>query len=79
MGMENSITLFSARDMDRLRVIQQRFADLSAVKAARILGLSVRQVFRVKARVRQDGPNGILHCNRGHTHLDANAANIDSQ
>jgi len=57
--------------MDRLRVIQQTFADLSAVKAARILGLSVRQVFRVKARVRQDGPNGILHRHRGHTPSNA--------
>lgn len=34
-------------------------------KAARVLGISVRQVIRLKQQVRELGPRGLLHGNRG--------------
>jgi hypothetical protein len=39
--------------------------DLRVTEAARLLDLSPRQVFRLKAHVRLAGPNGLTHGNRG--------------
>lgn len=58
--------------MKRYSVIQQTLrAALSATIAARMLGLSPRQVFRIKANVRKHGAAGIRHGNCGHTPANA--------
>ncbi|UCG43162.1 MAG: ISNCY family transposase [candidate division WOR-3 bacterium] len=59
--------------MNRLRVIRQLLRDTNfhASQAATILGLSVRQVFRLKARVRLLKAAGIPHRNRGRTPRNA--------
>ncbi len=51
--------------MVRLRVIARTFSGLSARAAAEMLHLSIRQVFRLKARVRALGAKGVVHGNRG--------------
>ncbi|MEO0070520.1 MAG: ISNCY family transposase [candidate division WOR-3 bacterium] len=57
--------------MDRLQVLTRTFDNLTAASAAKILDLSPRQVFRLKARLRQLGPEGIVHGNRGRTPINA--------
>ena len=39
--------------------------DLTVIEAAMVLGVSERQCYRVKARVRDQGVKGVLHGNRG--------------
>ncbi len=51
--------------MVRLRVIERTLSGLSARAAAEMLRLSIRQVFRLKARVRAMGAKGVVHGNRG--------------
>ena len=55
--------------MVRLRVIRrlldERRPRLSAREAAQMLGCSIRQVFRLKAKVKARGDAGIVHGNRG--------------
>lgn len=59
------LLLLKERQLVRLRVIETTFADRTARAAAAMLRLSVRQVFRLKARVHADGPGGIIHGNTG--------------
>jgi transposase len=56
---------FTEPEVKRLTVIHQTFAGLSARSAAPMLGLSSRQVFRLKAKVRAAGDTGIRHGNCG--------------
>jgi transposase len=51
--------------MVRWRVIRETCSRLAVSEAARMLGLSTRQVFRLKARYRDNGAKGLVHGNRG--------------
>ena len=63
---------YSEQDMKRYSVIQQTVvAALSSAVAAKMLGLSRRQIFRLKADVRRHGADGIRHGNHGHTPANA--------
>jgi transposase len=63
---------YSEQDMKRYSVIQQTMvAALSTAVAAKMLGLSRRQIFRLKAGVRRHGADGIRHGNHGHTPANA--------
>ena len=63
---------YSEQDMKRYSVIQQTVvAALSSAVAAKMLGLSRRQVFRLKASVRRRGADGVRHGNHGHTPANA--------
>ena len=54
------------RDAQRLGPIRAAAEGrITNQKAAELTGLSLRQVKRLKARVRQSGPKGLLHGNRG--------------
>ncbi len=56
----------SMKDLDRLKVIQTVLAGtLSWHEAAEHLTLSERQIGNVVARVRRDGPRGLVHRLRG--------------
>lgn len=69
--MHRSIA-YSDEHMRRYGVLLQTIrASLSTATAATMLGLSRRQVFRLKARVRQHGTEGIRHGNCGR--IPANA------
>src|SRR5690606_28895771 len=62
---EKTITM-SRKEVKRLAVIQRLLhQQITTREAAMLLGLSVRQVYRIKARVLQEGEEGIVHKNRG--------------
>ena len=59
------ITL-TMRQQKRIEIIERALRnDLTVVEAAMVLGVSERQCYRVKARVRDQGVKGVLHGNRG--------------
>jgi len=59
------ITL-TMKDEKRIAVIQRVFREeLTVVEAAMVLGVSERQCYRIKARVKQQGVKGVVHGNRG--------------
>jgi transposase len=54
------------RDEKRLKIIQRVFrGELTVMQAAVVLGISERQSYRIKARVKTCGAKGVLHGNRG--------------
>ena len=56
----------SAREQRRAWVLSRVEADeVGVAEAARLLGLSERSVRRLRARMRRDGPAGLVHGNRG--------------
>jgi transposase len=62
--MEN-ITL-TMEEQKRVAVIQEVFrADLTMREASLMLGVSERQCYRIKARVKKQGVKGVVHGNRG--------------
>lgn len=70
---------FTEPEVKRLTVIRQTFAGLSARSAAPMLGLSQRQVFRLKAKVRTTGDKGIRHGNCGRKPHNAKPASLRQQ
>lgn len=59
---EKDIFMMSQRDVKRLHIIQKVIEkELSQVEAAKILGLSDRQVRRISQRVEKEGAGGIKH------------------
>ena len=53
-------------EQKRVVVIQKVFrAELTMGKASLVLGVSERQCYRIKARVKQEGVKGVVHGNRG--------------
>ena len=61
------ITL-SRKEISRYQVIKDSLdRKLSNNKAATLLGLSKRQIIRLKNKVRRDNLMGIIHGNRGRT------------
>jgi len=63
--MDESQLSLKEHELVRLRVVETTFSDRSARDAAAMLRLSVRQVFRLKARVRTQGARGVIHGNTG--------------
>ena len=60
------MTTLTMKDEKRLDVIQRVYrSELTVVEAARTLGLSERQCYRIKARVKKSGAKGVVHGNRG--------------
>lgn len=56
----------SKKEIDRYDVISRAIRrELTAQKAGDLLGLSRRQVKRLKKKVRATGPDGLIHKNRG--------------
>ena len=54
------------REQQRVAVIERVFrGELTMAKAAMVLGVSERQSFRIKARIRKEGVRGVIHGNRG--------------
>jgi transposase len=60
------MTTLTMKDEKRVEVIQRVFrSELTVVEAALVMGLSERQCYRVKARVKKVGVKGVVHGNRG--------------
>ena len=54
------------REQQRVAVIERVFrGELTMAEAALVLGVSERQSFRIKARIRKEGVRGVIHGNRG--------------
>ena len=74
--MDESSLRLKEHEMVRLRVIETTFSDRAARDAAAMLRLSVRQVFRLKARVRIQGARGIIHGNTGRRPANAKPVSL---
>ena len=59
------ITL-TMKEQKRIEIIERALRnDLTVVEAAMVLGVSERQCYRIKARVKEQGVKGVVHGNRG--------------
>jgi transposase len=60
------MTTLTMQDEKRIEVIQRVFrGELTVLRAAVVLGISERQCYRIKRRVREEGAKGVIHGNRG--------------
>jgi transposase len=60
------MTTLTMQDEKRIEVIQRVFrGELTVGSAAVLLGISERQCYRIKGRVRKHGAKGVIHGNRG--------------
>lgn len=63
--MKGLLTM-SPKEVDRVSIMEQVVKKtIKQKKAAKILGLSVRQIIRLKKRYRQEGTAGLVHKDRG--------------
>jgi len=74
--MDESQLLLKDRELVRLRVVETMFSGRTARDVAQILGLSVRQAFRLKARVRAQQARGVIHGNTGRHPINAKPAKL---
>jgi transposase-like protein len=59
------MTTLTMKDEKRIEVIQRVFrGELTVREAAMIVGVSERQSYRIKARVKQQEVKGVVHANR---------------
>lgn len=64
--MQHQTITMTARELSRYEVVKQLIAQhINGTQAARQLRLSVRQVKNLKRQVREHGPQGVIHGNRG--------------
>src|SRR2546425_12679689 len=64
--MDNGELIVSQRDLQRMHVIQLTLEGRASVwRGAELLGLSARQVKRLRKKMRERGAQGLLHGNRG--------------
>lgn len=60
------MTTLTMKDEKRIGIIQRVFREeLTVMEAAMVLGVSERQRYRIKARVKEQGVKGVVHGNRG--------------
>lgn len=60
------MTTLTMKDEKRLEIIHRVFrSELTVTQAALVMGVSERQCYRIKARVRKAGAQGVVHGNRG--------------
>src|SRR3989339_566857 len=63
-----TLITMSAKELDRFQIIKKLIdMHLNGTEASHLLTLSVRQVKRLKAKVKQGGAKGLVHGNRGRT------------
>ena len=74
-----ALVTLNMRELDRLKVVQAVVElGLKPGRAAERLGLTTRQIQRLAARLREDGPGGLVSCRRAkpsNSRLDAAIAN----
>ena len=60
------MTTLTMKDEKRIKIIERVFqGELTVIQAALVMGVSERQCYRVKARVKKSGAKGVVHGNRG--------------
>ncbi len=63
--MEKTIVL-TMEEQKRVEVIHRVFrGEMTMAEAALVLGVTERQSYRIKARIRKEGVRGVVHGNRG--------------
>src|ERR1700675_2679059 len=63
--MENTLVL-TMKEQGRVEVIERVFRrEMTMAEAALVLGVTERQSYRIKAKIREEGGRGVLHGNRG--------------
>jgi len=63
--MENTLVL-TMKEQKRVEVVQRVFRrEMTMAEAALVLGVTERQSYRIKARIREEGVKGVVHGNRG--------------
>jgi transposase len=63
--MENTIVL-TMKEQRRVEVIQRVFrGEMRMAEVALVLGVTERQSYRIKAKIREEGVRGVIHGNRG--------------
>jgi len=63
--MDNTFLTMSNKELDRYDIIKRLIrGDLNGTEASRLIGLSTRQIRRLKSGVKQYGPKGLIHGNR---------------
>ena len=63
------MVLLTMKEKRKLEVIQEMMdGKITRIWASRALVLKERQVYRLLARVRKEGVNGVIHGNRGNSH-----------
>ena len=61
--MEITLTM---KQQKRIEIIEKVLRkNLTVIEAAMVMGVSERQCYRIKARVKDQGVKGVLHGNRG--------------
>jgi transposase len=75
----SELEFFTEPEVKRLVVIRQTFVGLSARSATPMPGLSARQIFRLKVKVRTTGGKGIRHGNCGRKPHSAEPASLRQQ
>ncbi len=64
--MQKDFITLSTREIERLRIINKVMdKDMTQIKASEILGISDRQIRNIIQKVKEKGPKGIRHGNRG--------------
>lgn len=64
--MDKDIITMSIKELNRLKIIEKVITrDITQMKAAEVLGITDRHVRRVVKRVKEEGPSGMAHRNRG--------------
>ncbi len=64
--MAKDILRMSRREVDRLMILRGVVErEVTQWRAAEVLGLSERQIRRLVKRIREEGPDGIIHRSRG--------------
>lgn len=64
--MSGQIISMSLKELDRYELIQKTInKEINGVRAAKLLKLSYRQFKRLKKNVKDKGPEGLIHGNRG--------------
>jgi len=78
--METSLSTSGTEAEKRARVLNAVLAgDIDVGQAATVLGLSIRQVWRLKARYEEQGPTALMHGNRGRASGQAWPAELRAQ
>lgn len=64
--MAQKLISMSQKELSRYEIITQLIAQkINGTMAAKLLGLTVRQIQNLKARVKKDGARGLVHVSRG--------------
>ena len=62
-----TLITMSAKEIDRFQIIKKLVGKhINGAQAAELLRLTTRQIRRLKSKVKQFGPEGLIHGNRGH-------------